>query len=63
VEITVECDETAFEGSSAFLLGSVLERFFARYASINGFCESVLRTTQRGEINRWPTTAGQRKVV
>ncbi|MFT3925133.1 MAG: type VI secretion system baseplate subunit TssF [Myxococcales bacterium] len=63
LEITLECDESAFEGSSAFLLGAVLERFFARYASINGFCETVLRTVQRGEIVRWPTTAGQRRMV
>ncbi len=63
MEVTIECDETAFEGGSAFVFGSVLERFFARYASINGFCETVLRSLQRGEIKRWPTTAGQRKVI
>ncbi len=63
MEVTIECDESAFEGGSAFVFGAVLERFFARYASINGFCETVLRSLQRGEIKRWPTTAGQRKVI
>jgi type VI secretion system protein ImpG len=63
VEVTLECDESAFEGGSAFLMASVLERFLARYASINSFCETVLRTVQRGEIMRWPTTAGRRKVA
>ena len=31
-------------------MGSVLERFFAKYVSINSFTEMVLRTMQRGEI-------------
>ena len=51
----------AFEGSGAFLLGAVLERFFAKYVSINSFTETVLRTVQRGEIMRWPDEAGRRK--
>ncbi len=41
-------DELAFEGGSAFLLGAVLERFFARYVSINSFTETVLRSDNRG---------------
>jgi type VI secretion system protein ImpG len=60
LEVTLECDETAFEGSSVFLLGAVLEEFFARYASINSFSETVLRSSQRGEIMRWPSRAGRR---
>gem|GEM_PF-3930719 len=49
LEITLSCDEAAFEGSGVFLLGSVLERFFARYVAINSFTEMVLETEQ-GEI-------------
>ena len=41
LEIAVEVDELAFEGGSAFLLGSVLEHYFARYVSINSFTETV----------------------
>jgi type VI secretion system protein ImpG len=63
LEITLECDESNFQGTGVFLLGSVLERFFARYTSINSFTETVLRTTQRGEIMRWPTTSGQRHTI
>ena len=44
LEVDVTCDEAAFEGSGVFLLGAVLERFFAKYVSINSFTETVLRT-------------------
>lgn len=60
LSITLTCDEDCFEGSSVFLLGSVLERFFSRYASINSFTETKLNTLQRDEVMRWPVRAGQR---
>jgi len=60
LEITLDFDETAFEGESAFLLGAVLDRFLARYVSINSFTETVLRSPQRGEVMRWPTKLGRR---
>jgi type VI secretion system protein ImpG len=60
LEVTVTCDEDAFEGTGAVVLGAVLERFFAKYASINAFVETVMRTQQRGEVMRWPATPGQR---
>lgn len=63
MEISLLCDETAFEGSGVFLLGAVLERFFAKYVSLNSFTETVLRTIQRGEIMRWQTRAGRRKLL
>ena len=63
LEVTVSFDESAFEGTSVFLLGSVLERFFAKYVSINSFTETVLRSTQRGEIMRWPAQPGRRPIL
>jgi type VI secretion system protein ImpG len=63
LEVTVECDETSFEGTSVFLLGSVLDRFFAKYVSINSFTETVLRSLQRGEVARWPAKVGRRPVL
>ena len=63
LEITMTCDEAAFEGTGSFVLGSVLARFFARYVSINSFTETVLRTTDRGEVMRWPATLGQRQIL
>jgi len=61
LEITLSCDDAAFEGSGAFLLGAVLEQFFARYVSINSFTETVLRSSSRGELKRWPTRLGRRQ--
>jgi type VI secretion system protein ImpG len=63
LEITVTLDEEAFEGGSAFLLGAVLERFFAKYVSINSFTETVVRTVDRGEIMRWQARVGQRHIL
>lgn len=63
VEVTVEFDEHAFDGTGVFLLGAVLERFFAKYVSINSFSETVLRTLQRGEVMRWPAQSGQRPIL
>ena len=63
VEIAVQIDELAFEGSSAFLFGSVLDRYFARHVSINSFTETVLRTDARREINRWAMERGARPTL
>ncbi|MCC7200323.1 MAG: type VI secretion system baseplate subunit TssF [Gammaproteobacteria bacterium] len=62
-EVTLTCEDQAFEGSGAFLLGAVLDEFFARYVSINSFTQLVLRSTERGEVMRWPVRTGRRPVV
>ena len=62
LEIGLECDEGAFAGTGAFLLGAVLARFFARYATLNSFTETLL-TTGRGEIMRWPASLGCRPAL
>jgi len=63
LEIILEFDENAFRGTGVFLLGAVFERFLARYASINSFTETVLRTSQRGEIMRWKANPGRRPTL
>lgn len=63
LEVAVEVDELAFEGGSAYLLGSVLEHYFARYVSINSFTETVLRSQGRGEIKRWVPRWGERPTL
>ena len=63
IEITVLIDELAFEGASAYLLGSVLDRYFARHVSINSFTETVLRSENRGEISRWAPQPGARPTL
>ena len=63
VAIEIELDELAYQGTSAFLFASVLERFFARHAAINSFTQFTLKTPQRGEVMRWPPRAGLRETV
>ncbi|MEM0937125.1 MAG: type VI secretion system baseplate subunit TssF [Pseudomonadota bacterium] len=63
LEITVTLDESFFEGSSVFLLGAVLERFFRKYVTINSFTEMVLVTPQRGEIMRWRPETGRGRLI
>jgi type VI secretion system protein ImpG len=63
LEINVTFDESAYVGTGLFLLGAVLDHFFARYASINTFTETVIHTTDRGEIMRWPVRKGQRHTL
>ena len=59
LEVTVTVDANAF-GGGAVLFGAVLDRFFAKYVSINGFTETVLRAPDRGELMRWPLQLGLR---
>ncbi len=59
VEITLEFEEMAFEGVGIFLLGAVLEQFLARYVAINSFTQTVVRSSSRGEIMRWPVRVGR----
>jgi type VI secretion system protein ImpG len=61
IEITVTIDEKAFEGTGAFLLGAVLERYFAEYSGFNHFTQTVIRSVERGEIMRWPPRMGTRR--
>ncbi|GLQ99225.1 type VI secretion system baseplate subunit TssF [Dyella mobilis] len=63
LEITLTCDDGAFEGTGAFLLGSVMKHFFARYVSVNSFTETVLRTLERNEVARWPARLGKRQIL
>lgn len=60
IEVTVTLDDRAFEGSGVFLLGAILDRFFAEYAAINSFTQTVIRTPDWGEIMRWPPRLGER---
>jgi type VI secretion system protein ImpG len=63
VAIEVEVDDLAFEGGSAYLLGSVLERFVARHVSINGFTQLRLRSAARGDILTGQPRSGARPML
>lgn len=63
-EISLTLDEELYVGSSAFLFGAVLQRFFAMYTSINSFTQLVVRSTKRERIwKRWPPMAGEQTVL
>ena len=61
LEIVVTADDTAFEGIGLLPLDGVLERFFARYVSINSFTQMRLQSAERGEIKTWPVRVGCRQ--
>jgi type VI secretion system protein ImpG len=63
LQVAVTLDEAAFGGPGGIILGAVLDRFFAKYVSINGFTETVLRSPDRGEVMRWPMRIGTRPLL
>lgn len=63
LQIAVTLDDDAFEGIGVFLLGAVLDRFFAKYVSLNSFTETVVRTVKRGEIMKWPSRVGRCEIL
>lgn len=63
LEVTVTFDDLMFEGRGVFLLGAVLDQFFAKYVSINSFTETVIRSPDRGEVMRWPARIGKRQIL
>lgn len=63
LQVSLTLDDSAFRGSGTILLGAVLERFLAKYVSINSFTETVLRTVARGEVMRWPARIGQCEIL
>lgn len=56
-------DEAYFEGTGVFVLASVLDRFFAGYAGVNSFTETMVGTDARPEIKRWPARAGEKRLL
>ncbi|MGE3150908.1 MAG: type VI secretion system baseplate subunit TssF, partial [Pseudorhodoplanes sp.] len=58
IEVAVTFDERAFEGTGIMLIGAVLDRFFAEYAAINTFTQTVIESQQRGVVKRWPPRSG-----
>ncbi|MBY8946592.1 type VI secretion system baseplate subunit TssF [Pseudomonas sp. SH10-3B] len=63
LQISVSVDEAAFEGTGAWVLGSVLEQFFAKYVSLNAFTETRITSTARGVIMQWPARVGRCEIL
>ena len=49
LQIKIIFEESAFEGSGIFMLGAVLE--------------TIIASTERGEVMRWPVRIGQRQTL
>ncbi|MCU0647580.1 MAG: type VI secretion system baseplate subunit TssF [Gemmatimonadaceae bacterium] len=57
--VTLDLDESAFTGASAYLFAAVLERFLGLYVSVNSFTQ--VTATARGRtqpLAAWPPRAG-----
>jgi type VI secretion system protein ImpG len=63
LEIALTLDEASFEGAGIVTLGSVLERFFARYVSLNSFTQVRLQSAARGAVKTWPVRVGCRHLI
>jgi len=64
MEVALELDGQQTSGSGGFLFASVLERFFALYASVNSFTQ--LRVSTAGEggfVRHWPPRAGEERLL
>ncbi|RWX81498.1 type VI secretion system baseplate subunit TssF [Neorhizobium lilium] len=63
-EINLEFDPAAIDRASAFLFGSVLDRFFSLYTSVNSFTRlTVSMKGQSQPIANWPARAAERPLL
>ena len=64
LEVSLRLDPARLKASGMYLFACVLERFVARYASVNSFVELVVATDERSqEVRRWKPRAGDRTLV
>lgn len=62
-EITLTIDESKFSGGGEYLFGSVLERFFGMFTTINSFTQTVVETRQGKSFRKWPLRAGDTELI
>lgn len=63
VQISLQVDESAYQGGSVFLLGMVLDQFFSQYVSINSFTQLVLISSDNKELHKWPIRIGSQSTI
>jgi type VI secretion system protein ImpG len=63
LKIRLHFDENAYSGAMAFVMASVLDRFFGAYVSINAFTQLVATSQQREGAWQWPTRSGNRALI
>ncbi|HEX8775462.1 MAG TPA: type VI secretion system baseplate subunit TssF [Pyrinomonadaceae bacterium] len=64
-QITLTFDEAKYRGSSAFLLGAVLNSFFALYTSVNSFTQLKIKKRAQPDTiwKAWEPMAGERFIL
>ena len=63
LQVRLAIDDAPFGGAGGIVLAAVLDRFFAKYVSINAFTETVMSSPDRGPVMRWPLRFGRRPVL
>lgn len=64
IEVHLELDENKFTGSSLYLFGSILDRFFGLYCSINSFTKlTVFNKHKRKVLQQWPARSGEKTLI
>lgn len=64
IEICLTVDESMYVGSSLYLFGSVLSRFFGLYAPLNSFTQlTISKQGDEGCWKRWPPRVGQKELL
>ena len=63
LQVRIAIDDSPFGGAGGIVLAAVLDRFFAKYVSINAFTETVMTSPDRGQVMRWPLRLGRRPVL
>jgi len=63
LEISLIADTENLRGTGPFVLGSILEKFFTRAATMNSFTQTILKTSDGARPTRWPVRNGGRHVL
>jgi type VI secretion system protein ImpG len=64
LDVTLEFDARAWQGSGLYLLASVLERFLALHATVNSFVRtSAVLRGRSGAAASWPARSGTRTLL
>ncbi len=62
-KIILTIDKNKFIGTSLYLFGCILERFFGLYTTINSFTELVLVNQHREELYHWQPRVGEKSLL
>jgi type VI secretion system protein ImpG len=64
MKLSMTIDESLVDHTSAFLVGEVMQRFFALYTAVNSFVSLRLLSNQRDEaLKTWPPMTGEKALL